>query len=192
MNITKKIWEDRYVNKGNSGFGSYQKDLYDYKLGFVRDVITQYNIKTVFDYGCGDGHVVSEIIAGRDVDSYIGIDLSPYIIEQNRKKYKDKIYYTLEEYNFDQKETFDLVISLDVIYHIMEEAFYYETLSKLFELSKKYVLIYAVDKDLLYSGHMHFRRFTNKIPNNYKLVKSEKTPNEQMETTFYLYEKIGE
>jgi len=188
---TKNHWNNTYVTGGNSGVGSYRKDLYEYKLNFIKKLIVNQNIKSVFDFGCGDGHQLSEIVVGKDVESYIGIDISPYIIEENKKKYKDKIYYNLEEYEFDKKDTFDLVLCLDVLYHIMEENLFNQTIGNLFKLSKKYVLIYAVDKDLLHSSTMHFRTFTNKIPNNYKLIETEKLPDNVVQTTFYLYEKIS-
>ena len=73
----------------------------------------------------------------------------------------------------------------------MEENLFNQTIGNLFKLSKKYVLIYAVDKDLLHSSTMHFRTFTNKIPNNYKLIETEKLPDNVVQTTFYLYEKIS-
>lgn len=187
---TSQIWNNRYATGGNSGYGSYRKDLYEYKLNFIKKLIINQNIKSIFDYGCGDGNQLSEIVVGRDVESYIGIDISSYIIEENKKKYKDKIYYKHEEYEFDKKDTFDLVLSLDVLYHIMEENLFNQTLDNLFKLSKKYVLIYAVDKNLLYSSHIHFRKFTNKIPNNYKLIETEKVPDSVIETTFYLYESV--
>ena len=41
---SKKYWESRYFNNGNSGLGSYDKSA-QIKADYVNDVIEKYNIK---------------------------------------------------------------------------------------------------------------------------------------------------
>jgi hypothetical protein len=95
-----------------------------------------------------------------------------------------------------------MVISLDVIYHLIEDTVYDNYMNHLFNLSNKYVVIYAYDNDEFdnYAPHVKPRKFSSWVKSNredFKLIKHipNKFPYEKSnpETTsfadFYMYEK---
>ncbi len=51
----------------------------------VIEYIRTHGIRTVVDAGCGDFHVGQRLV--KEVDSYLGLDISDYVIEQNSTKF---------------------------------------------------------------------------------------------------------
>ena len=104
--------------------------------------------------------------------------------------------------NFNNEEKADLSISLDVIYHLLEDHIFHLYMKNLFNSSNKYVCIYSSNVDGGWAKHVKHRKFTNWIDKymsiNWKI--KEYIPNKypfdpkNVETTsfsdFYFYEKI--
>ena len=88
---------------------------------------------------------------------------------------KNKQFYLCE--NFVLNDSYDLAISCDVLYHLIDLKIWKNYLSNLFSYSNKYIIIYASnDKD--YGSHCLARNFTeyiNKKFPTWKLIKKLKT-----------------
>lgn len=103
--------------KSLSGPGSslsYNKNTY---IPFIKKFITDHNIKTIVDFGCGNFLCGEAIYNDLDI-SYIGYDVYHKIIDENRQSYK--------QYNFmhmdiikDKSKAFgaDLCILKDILQH---------------------------------------------------------------------------
>ncbi len=52
-------WEHRYKNNGTSGPGSYG-DTALYKAGIINKFVTENNISSAIEFGCGDGNQLKE------------------------------------------------------------------------------------------------------------------------------------
>ena len=187
---TKNIWESRYNNGGNSGNGTYN-ELYIFKRDIINDIINKYNIKNIIDFGCGDGNQIKEF----NINKYVGIDIALSAINICKMKYKDdntKSFFTYNEIN-NIKSQYDLSISLDVLYHILEEDLFIDYLKKIFNFSSKYILIYSSNYDGHTEGHMHTRKFTNYVeklfPNWVLNIKIKQIHPKKSSADFYLYEK---
>jgi len=187
---TKNIWESRYNNGGNSGNGTYN-ELYIFKRDIINDIINKYNIKNIIDFGCGDGNQIKEF----NINKYVGIDIALSAINICKMKYKDdntKSFFTYNEIN-NIKSQYDLSISLDVLYHILEEDLFIDYLKKIFNFSSKYILIYSSNYDDHTEGHMHTRKFTNYVeklfPNWVLNIKIKQIYPKKSSADFYLYEK---
>ena len=111
-----KYWEGRYSSGGNSGEGSYHKDA-EAKANYINNVITQYNIKTINDFGHGDGNQLTYF---SDFNKYYGYDVSSTARARCISQFTD-----VNKYQFiDHPSKFiksDLALSLDVIYHIIRK-----------------------------------------------------------------------
>jgi len=91
----------------------------------------------------------------------------------------------------------DLTLSLDVIYHLIEDHVYETYMKHLFSASKKYVIIYSSDTDenlLIQAFHCKSRKFTKWIEANlpeWKIIQKIKNryPNESM-CDFFIYKRI--
>tara|TARA_R110002073_G_scaffold260256_7_gene423188 strand:- start:173 stop:547 length:375 start_codon:yes stop_codon:yes gene_type:complete len=119
--------------------------------------------------------------------SYIGTDISNVSIDICKLKYKNQqnrrfIYYD------ESVDSTDINISIDVIYHILEEDEYVKYLNKLF--TSNYVLIYSSNHDSVKNNHVFHRKFTNHVPHNYKLIEKIENPYKNLSSAdFYLYAK---
>lgn len=73
-------WENRYLKGGTSGKGSYNK-LAKFKANIINLFITQYQINSVIDFGCGDGNQLQFA----NYPYYIGLDISKTAISMCKK-----------------------------------------------------------------------------------------------------------
>jgi ubiquinone/menaquinone biosynthesis C-methylase UbiE len=83
-NKIKQIWDERYLKGGNSGCGSYGL-LCEYKAEFINSFIKENKISNIIEFGSGDGNQANFI----DVENYTGVDISEYIINICKQKYKN-------------------------------------------------------------------------------------------------------
>jgi hypothetical protein len=70
------FWEERYKIGENSGSGSYNY-LADFKAETINELIKEYNISGIIEFGCGDGNQLSLL----KPEKYIGLDVSPMILK---------------------------------------------------------------------------------------------------------------
>jgi hypothetical protein len=108
--------------------------------------------------------------------------------------------------NIDAFKRAKMTISLDVLYHFVEQHVYESYLSTLFGMSKKYVVIYASDNENIktYSAHVLIRSFTGYIKEHFKdfelveIIKNRYHSEDSAETgtsewswsDFFIYKKI--
>jgi hypothetical protein len=155
-----EYWEHRYRKGGNSGSGSYNK-LAEFKAEVLNQFVTDHTIGTVIEFGSGDGNQLKYF----HFKSYTGFDISHTAVSACREIYKadpTKRFSTLDDYN---GETAELVLSLDVIYHLVEDRVFEGYMQKLFAASEKYVIIYSSDDDdhenNKISPHVRHRKFSS-------------------------------
>lgn len=145
------FWNDLYKNNGNSGTGSYHR-LAEFKAEIVNKFLQEKNIVTAIEFGCGDGNQLSLI----NYNYYVGVDVSAVIIDKNKKIHdqnsKRSFYCTLTERDKYINESYDLSISMDVIFHLIEDDVFSEYMEDLFNVSNKYVIIYS-------SNHEEYTRW---------------------------------
>ncbi len=190
-------WEQRYANGGNSGDGSYGR-LCLFKAEFINNFIKEKRINSATELGCGDGHQLLTI----EYTKYTGFDVSKTIIDHCKDKFKDDKSKRFEVYNpidfvpIDSWRS-ELALSLDVIYHIIEERKYIKHLEDLFILGKKYVLIYSTNFNLNETQHVLHRKFTDDVKcfKDWEFIKEFKNPfsgigEQESRANFYLFKKI--
>ena len=194
---SREYWEKRYASGGNSGVGSYNK-FAEFKAEILNTFVVKHGVKSVIEFGCGDGNQL--LLA--NYPAYIGLDVSPTVIGVCKARFltdTKKTFKLMSEYS---EETSDLSLSLDVIYHLVEDEIFENYIRALFKAANRYVIIYASDSEdnAGYEGtHVRHRKFTKWIKenvSNYKLIEHipNKYPYEGDYTTgsfsdFYVYEK---
>lgn len=183
---TQKWWDTRYAAGGHSGLGSHTVH-YLFKRDYVNSVIRRYDIQSVVDFGCGDGSQIEEI----NVISYQGIDVSASAVERCRNLYKNRFNYSFNVYDEVHLEEYDMAMSLDVLYHVVEPEQYDLYLQRLFSHSR-YVLIYTnILPRLENSAHMLYRDHIQEITKrNFSVQLIERIMNPNLPTVgFLLYKK---
>lgn len=162
-----KYWEERYKAGGNSGSGSYNR-LAEFKADIINGFIKQYDIMAAIEFGCGDGNVLSLI----HYPKYIGLDVSKTAIMSCIRKFtedKSKSFLLYDPLCFqDNCKLFsaELTLSLDVIFHLVEDQIYYKYMNDLFSASEKYVIIYSSNFEEKHIHHMRQRKFTSWVEAN--------------------------
>lgn len=162
---SKSYWEHRYRFGGKSGEGS-SGQLAAFKAEVLNRFVRDHDIARVIEYGCGDGQQLALAV----YPLYLGLDVSRTCIEQCRVIFKDdpsKSFLWYDPATAVRLGNFikgDLVLSLDVIYHLVEDAVYERYLDDLFAAAGRFVIIYSSDKDEPQRlPHVRHRRFTHHV-----------------------------
>ncbi len=188
-------WEKRYRNNGNSGKGSYGANA-EYKAAFINNFVAENNIQKVIEFGCGDGNQLKHF----HFPSYIGLDVSPTAIKKCSDIFKEDTTKSFFLYNqktlADNVNIFlsDLSLSLDVIFHLVEDKVFEIYMVHLFEASSKYVIIYAWDVEEEKKYHVRHRCFTKWIEKNipgFELTETIKSSPKDSFCDFFIYKKVN-
>lgn len=191
-------WENRYAGGGNSGDGSYGR-LSVFKADFINKFIEEKKINSAVEMGCGDGHQLSIIRYA----AYTGLDVSTTIIDLCRKKFEGDatrkfVLYKPDSFMPDEELKADIALSLDVLYHVVEEKKYLKYLQDLFSLGKKYVVVYSTNFYLNETQHVLHRKFTDdaKRFTEWSLIAEVKNPfpgngYQESMANFFVFEKQG-
>ena len=178
-----------------SGAGSYGV-LSEFKAEILNSFVISHSIGSVIEFGCGDGNQL-QLAA---YPSYLGLDVSKTAIDRCRDRFeaddtKSFLWYdparTINIANFLEA---DLTLSLDVIYHLVEDDIYRRYLRDLFSTSRRFVIIYSSNgeerstaphvRHRLFSADVtrdfHEFRLINRIANRYP---------EQSFCSFFMYER---
>jgi hypothetical protein len=114
---TKGFGSDR---ESISGAGSSLKNTESIR-DFLPKVVKQLEIKTIFDVPCGDLNWLSRI--NLDVELYIGADIVPEIIENNRRLYgTDRKIFTICDATRGEIPQVDLILCRDLFIHLPNDA----------------------------------------------------------------------
>lgn len=181
-------WNQRYLQGRTSGEGS-EGDRAIVKAKYINELIYDKGIYTIADWGAGDGHVLSMVTLETD---YLGIDISRVAIDRLRREWHGvprRKFLTLDEARGVEIDV-DLAMSLDVIFHCIDQPTYEEHLRRLFGSSHRFVLIHSLDKDRGRTArHVRWRHFTPdvaRIAPEWVLMEQTAGPSE---IGFYLYRK---
>lgn len=154
-----RYWENRYAIGGNSGAGSYGR-LARFKAEVINNFVAEHAVQTVIELGCGDG---AQLKLAR-YPHYTGIDVSLQAIELCRARFRwdpEKQFFHSSSLEAN-KTTADLVVSLDVIYHLVEDAIYDAYMSQLISAAKRFICIYSSNVERpAPAAHIRHRIFTD-------------------------------
>lgn len=190
-------WERRYQTGGNSGAGSYNR-LALFKAEFLNEFVSQNEIRSVIEFGSGDGAQLELA----QYPSYVGIDVARTAVEWARKRFgRDPTMTFYHSSEVPPGLTADLALSLDVIYHLVEDAAFDSYMRQLFNAASQFVIIYASNHDeTLDVAHVRHRRFTDwidemrpdftmvrQVPNRYPFDAED--PDNTSFADFFIYQR---
>lgn len=191
-------WDRRYQGGGNSGAGSYGR-LAEFKAEVLNRFVAEHDIQTVVEHGCGDGAQLELAF----YPSYLGLDVSPKAVEMCRERFKNDTAKQFRVVSDDEIGQHDLALSLDVIYHLVEDSVYEHYMRRLLASSRRYIGIYASNEDKSTRDiHVRHRRFTDfieaaggwhlieHVPNRYPFDRKRKS--ETSFADFYFFERTPE
>jgi hypothetical protein len=190
-----QYWRERYRAGGNSGAGSYGR-LADFKAEFVNAFVREHDIASIIEFGCGDG---AQLLLA-DYPTYLGFDVADESIELCRSKFAQDTTKAFRNAATWDYETADLTLSLDVIYHLIEDDVFHDYMRRLFASAGRYVIVYSSNHEGDHpAAHVKHRRFTDwidiyhadfklvrRLPNRYPLVADDQT---ESFADFFIFEK---
>ncbi|MEA2757124.1 MAG: hypothetical protein QOJ54_3413 [Aliidongia sp.] len=193
---SSSYWEERYRVGGTSGAGSYGR-LAEFKAEILNDFVLQHKISSVVEFGCGDG---AQLGLARYPD-YVGIDVATSSVALCRTRFAEdanKRFHLADELS-SSFGRFDLALSLDVIYHLVEDKVFDAYMRGLFAHSDRFVAIYASNTDRKTDSphvrHRHFTRWIDihaprwqlwrHVPNRYPFDPAQ--PDESSFADFYFF-----
>ena len=156
---SESFWKKRYAAGGNSGAGSYNK-LAEFKASILNQFVKHHALNSVIEFGCGDGNQLKRASYPR----YLGLDVSPVAIKKCLELFQHdptKQFKLMSEY---QLEKADLSLSLDVIYHLIEDPVFTSYMNNLFNAAERFVIIYSSNTEEQISPwapHVRHRKFTD-------------------------------
>jgi SAM-dependent methyltransferase len=190
-------WERRYRAGLNSGSGSYD-ELAHYKAQLLNEFVRENGVQSVIELGCGDGNQLTLAQYPR----YLGLDVSSSAVDLCAKRFGDDATKSFLWY--DPRRTLrlssfvaaDLTLSLDVIYHLLEDDVYEAYLRDVFSLSRRFVIIYSSNHDERpHVRHVRHHKFTDDVARHFPQFALRKhLPNPHSTRTFadfYIFEKTS-
>lgn len=154
-------WENRYLRGGTSGSGSAGR-LARFKAeilnGFVRDHV----VTSVVEFGCGDGRQLELA----DYPKYFGLDVSAKAIDLCRGRFAEDPAKRFEVIGCDPGRH-DLALSVDVIFHLIEDRVFEAHMRDLFDAAERFVVIYSSNTVEPHQAvHIRHRVFTDWVERN--------------------------
>jgi len=194
---SSSYWEKRYQQGKTSGVGSYGR-LAAHKAEVLNDFVAKNNVQSVIEFGCGDGTQ----LALAKYPSYAGVDVAQGSIALCEARFagdNSKRFYLTTKIPADLGP-FDLALSLDVVYHLVEDSVFEAYMRSLLEHAGRYLIIYSSNK-VEPSGvpHVRHRLFTKWIETNApqwrqigfipnKYPEDPKRPDDTSFADFYIFE----
>jgi len=192
-----QYWERRYVTGGNSGAGSYNR-LAQFKADFLNQFVRGHEVKSVIEFGSGDGAQLELA----EYPEYIGVDVSKAAIEKTRVRFASdpsKRFY--EPTELPPESSAELSLSLDVIYHLVEDDVFDRYMYDVFSKASRFVIVYSSNEETAVPAqHVRHRQFTDwverncpafrlrdRIPNRYPFDAED--PDNTSFADFYVFER---
>jgi SAM-dependent methyltransferase len=154
---SERYWDQRYRAGGTSGAGS-RGEMAEHKATFINNFVADNAVANVLDFGCGDGHLVSLL----KVPAYIGADVSAAALAHCATRFPQYRFMPMQ--SLDAALHADLVLSIDVIFHLVEDAVFGQYLHALFGHARRFVVIHSSNFDSAWPApHVRHRRFTEYV-----------------------------
>jgi hypothetical protein len=188
-------WERRYRQGDNSGAGSYGR-LAAFKAEVLNEFVAANDISSVVELGSGDGAQLQLA----DYPDYTGVDVAQTCVDQCRRLFADDASKRfVHNDDLAKVEPHELALSLDVVYHLVEDEVFERYMADLFRLATRFVIVYASNIDKSHAVHVRHRRFTDwvdhhaenwslieTIPNRYPAAPGDETDDTSF-ADFYVF-----
>jgi SAM-dependent methyltransferase len=145
--------------------------------------VARHGIRSVIELGCGDG---SQLALG-NYETYVGLDVSPIAVRTCAEAFArdtSKSFFLYDPKCFvDNTEVFgaDLALSLDVVFHLVEDDVYQLYMQHLFASARSFVIIYSSDfqdrgGSPPYTRHRNYTAWVTEHVSEWALCEHEPNP----------------
>jgi SAM-dependent methyltransferase len=177
-------WDRRYRKGRTSGAGS-EGAAAEAKAAYVNALIVREGVGSVVDWGCGDGTVLGLLDPAVE---YTGLDVSRHVIQRHRRRGRGR--FLLLRRGSRPAVRADLALSLDVMFHLVDDRDYEEHLANLFASATRLVLVHSADYDGGHTTrHVRWRHWTGDVRLRFPQWHLREHPEDPQIIGFYLYER---
>ena len=197
-----RYWEQRYARGGTSGAGSSGAAA-RWKASVANRWVADLGVTSVVDLGCGDGNQLALAAYPR----YLGIDRSPTAVRRCIARFRGDPTKSFLRYEPGQLVDpagwlrGDLALSMEVIFHLVEDEVFEDYMRLLFASAERYVAVCSNDPahdcspgDL--APHLRYREFTAWVAQNqpeWELLRREDPPpGLDLVSSCWLYGRAGQ
>ncbi|MBX3601711.1 MAG: class I SAM-dependent methyltransferase [Rubrivivax sp.] len=159
---TAAYWQARYAAGGDSGAGSYGR-FAKFKARVLNGLFDELQLRTVIEFGSGDGNQLMLL----QVADYTGVDISAEAVARCRERFAGRPgrrFMTLQDFDAaDPPPRAECTLSLDVVYHLVEDTTYDAYMRRLFDAATRVVVVYSSNHDEAVQAdgaHIRHRMFT--------------------------------
>jgi len=155
----KSYWEERYKRGRNSGAGSYGKNAH-FKSDMIKRTIEENNIKSIVDFGCGDGNQISFLPSNI---KYFGYDISQTAIDLCNKQYSGRPHWSFGTYDpmtYTYETMADMSMACDILFHVTIEDEWLKTIDCICRSATKIVVLITNAESIReeYFPHVNYKR----------------------------------
>jgi SAM-dependent methyltransferase len=194
---TANYWENRYASGGNSGAGSYGRQA-EWKAEIVNGWVAELGVTSVVDLGCGDGNQLSLAKYPR----YLGLDPSSTAVRGCIERFRDdetKSFLAYDPATLADPAGWlraDLALSMEVIFHLIEDEIFADYMTRLFDSAERYVVVCnnatSGDERAAHERHRDFTKWVDAERPQWKLEKRVDPPADvDLQSSFFLYRKAS-
>ena len=136
----KDYWQERYKQGIGSGAGSQGVEL-RWKRDVYRLISRTFDVASILDIGCGDGAFAAESLPkGGPLPDYLGVDVAPH------PDFPDHLSVQAADAVEDDLPEADLVLCLDVLFHIASRERHDALVRRIFEKAKKVAFVATLNE----------------------------------------------
>jgi len=148
--LNKDFWESRAKKYKTTGYIDYSIAFFDQlmRLKVIERIVKQYasfNMReaSILDFGCGNGDFA--VYFSSKVRNIVGYDISDEVLKIAREKCKglSNVYFVNDLNKIRMK--FDIVLSITVLQHILDDTELKDSLCKIYSLCNKGALFIALE-----------------------------------------------
>lgn len=153
---SRDYWLRRYRAGGSSGPGSVGR-LARFKADVLNAFVRENAVSSVVEFGCGDGSQLELC----EYPNYLGLDVSPAAVELCRRRFRGDATKSFAVLGAMEPGSHDVALSLDVIFHLVEDGAFEAHMVDLFASGQRFVVIYSSNgTDAPPAPHVRHRFFT--------------------------------
>lgn len=183
MTADATYWNGRYLAGHGSGAGSLDEPV-KRKVEWLASTCEE--LRTITEVGCGDFNFGKHLTDRYPRAIYTGLDIAQSVIHNNKQLYGSwrKEFFS----RFEVIPPADLLLCVDVLFHISSDAEYHAMLSRLKTAWTKYLALTAYEYDAMgkRSNHVHIRKFD---PSFFGTPIFKEVAEEDGELYFYIFKK---
>lgn len=179
----RNYWNRRYAIGRTSGLGS-QGEPVENKVRWLKGLP---GVTKIVEVGCGDFVFGARLLEQYPAASYLGLDISEVIVRRNNILNRTEDIEFQVQLSHELVPDSDLLLCVDVLFHILDDQEYQNMLAKLKQSIWKYLAVSAYEYDNnRTSGHVKIRKFD---PSVFGTPIKREVLEEEGELYFYLWKK---